>query len=77
MNGLRSSFQIPEVHHELDNFITQLSIKSRTYERKEEFHVIVRRFAGYELQFDARGKLNYINNDRFIELHGNLQGQNG
>ena len=22
-NGFRSSFQIPEVHHELDNFITQ------------------------------------------------------
>ena len=29
-NGFRSSFQIPEVHHELGNFITQLSIKSRT-----------------------------------------------
>ena len=29
-NGFRSSFQIPEVHHELGSFITQLSIKSRT-----------------------------------------------
>ena len=41
-NGFRSSLEIPEVHHELDNFITHLAIKSRTWERRDEFHVKVR-----------------------------------
>ena len=48
-NSFRSSFQIPEVHYELGNFITQLSIKSRTWKRRDEFNVTVRRFASYEL----------------------------
>jgi len=41
-NGFRSSLEIPEVHHELDNFITHLATKSRTWERRDEFHVKVR-----------------------------------
>ena len=57
-NGFRSSFQIPEVHHELGNFITQLSIKLRTWERRDEFHVTVGRFASYELLLMCVGNWN-------------------
>ena len=128
-NGFRSSLEILEVHHELDNFITHLAIKSRTWERRDEFHVkvrssrvtsllrmavlsgallsppqvlcgfsalarlyyfarqtitaMLRRLTSYEfLKLTSTSKLllklNCIfHNGRFIEVDGNLKGQNG
>ena len=37
-NCFRSSFEIPKVRYELSNFITKLSIKSRTLKRSCKFH---------------------------------------
>ena len=41
-NGFRSSFQIPEVRHELSNFITQLSIKSGNLNQSCKFRAALR-----------------------------------
>ena len=41
-NGFRSSFQIPEVHHKLGNFITQLSIKSGNLNKSCKFRAEIR-----------------------------------
>ena len=41
-NGFRSSFQIPEVRHELGNFITQLSIKSGNLNQSCKFRAELR-----------------------------------
>ena len=41
-NGFRSSFQIPEVRHELGNFITQLSIKSGNLNQSFKFRAELR-----------------------------------
>ena len=41
-NGFRSSFQIPEVRHELANFITQLSIKSGNLNQSCKFRAELR-----------------------------------
>ena len=41
-NGFRSSFEISDVCYELSNFVTQLSIKSRTLKRSCKFHAELR-----------------------------------
>ena len=41
-NGFRSSFQIPEVRHELGNFFTQLSIKSGNLNQSCKFRAELR-----------------------------------
>ena len=47
-NGFLDSFQIPEVRHELGNFITQLSMKSanlnQSYKFRAELHWEVAKF---------------------------------
>ena len=82
-NSSRSSFEIPEVQHELVNIMTQLPIKSWTWERRDKFHVKVgssqvTSFSSSQVQASYFWKLNSIFcNGRFIELDGNFKGQHG